>query len=86
VAGVGARLEMGRRWWWATVVGCGKCIYCQRRQYKSLRSFTALGYDYSGGFAEYVKIRRRRWRREYYSGAGRDALERAALVKPLPAV
>jgi len=40
----------------ATVVGCGKCIYCQRKQYNLCDSFTALGYDYAGGFAEYVKI------------------------------
>jgi L-iditol 2-dehydrogenase len=40
----------------ATVVGCGKCIYCQRKQYNLCDSFTALGYDYPGGFAEYVKI------------------------------
>ena len=40
----------------ATVVGCGKCVYCRRKQYNLCDSFTALGYDYAGGFAEYVKI------------------------------
>jgi len=40
----------------ATVVGCGRCIYCKRKQYNLCESFTALGYDYPGGFAEYVRI------------------------------
>ncbi len=40
----------------ATVVGCGKCIYCRREQYNLCEDFTALGYDHAGGFAEYMKI------------------------------
>src|SRR5512135_3352700 len=54
-AGV-AKLAAGQRVIVATVVGCGKCVYCRRKQYNLCESFTALGYDYAGGFAEYVKI------------------------------
>ena len=55
-AGVDQGLRAGQKVVVATVVGCGKCIYCKRKQYNLCDSFTALGYDYAGGFAEYVKI------------------------------
>ena len=55
-SGVTAQLRAGQNVVVATVVGCGKCIYCRRKQYNLCDSFTALGYDYAGGFAEYVKI------------------------------
>ena len=55
-AGVNNGLKLGQNVVVGTVVGCGKCIYCQRQQYNLCDSFTALGYDYAGGFAEYVKI------------------------------
>jgi len=54
--GVNGGLRTGQRVIVATVVGCGRCIYCKRKQYNLCESFTALGYDYAGGFAEYVKI------------------------------
>jgi L-iditol 2-dehydrogenase len=54
--GVAGELKTGQKVIVATVVGCGKCVYCQRKQYNLCDSFTALGYDYAGGFAEYVKI------------------------------
>ena len=49
-------LKKGQKVICATVVGCGKCVYCRREQYNLCDTFTALGYDYPGGFAEYVKI------------------------------
>jgi L-iditol 2-dehydrogenase len=55
-SGVDRGLRTGQPAVVATVVGCGKCIYCKRQQYNLCDSFTALGYDYAGGFAEYVKI------------------------------
>ena len=55
-AGVGQGLKVGQRVVVATVIGCGHCIYCRRKQYNLCESFTALGYDYSGGFAQYMKI------------------------------
>jgi len=55
-AGLDNGLRTGQAAVVATVVGCGKCVYCQRKQYNLCDSFTALGYDYAGGFAEYVKI------------------------------
>ena len=58
--GEGVRgFELGRKVIIATVVGCGKCIYCRREQYNLCDEFTAVGYDYSGGFAEYVKVNAR---------------------------
>ena len=55
-SGVNQPLRKGQKVVVATVVGCGKCIYCQRKQYNLCDSFTAIGYDYAGGFAEWVKI------------------------------
>jgi L-iditol 2-dehydrogenase len=82
--GVCARLEMGQTVVVATVVGCGKCIYCQRRQYNLCDSFTALGYDYSGGFAEYVKIPAAAVAQGNIIPVPEGMpLERAALVEPL---
>lgn len=49
-------VELGKKVVVATPVGCGKCIYCEREQYNLCESFTALGYDHQGGFAEYMKI------------------------------
>ena len=54
--GVDGGLKTGQKVIVATVVGCVKCIYCQRKQYNLCDAFTALGYDYAGGFAEYVKV------------------------------
>ncbi len=49
-------LEVGSRVICAAVVGCGECIYCRREQYNLCESFTALGYEYPGGFAEFMKV------------------------------
>jgi len=55
-AGVDGGLKTGQRVIVATVVGCGRCIYCKRKQYNLCDAFTALGYEYAGGFAEYIKV------------------------------
>jgi L-iditol 2-dehydrogenase len=82
--GVKHDLKIGQPVVVGTVVGCGKCIYCQRHQYNLCDSFTALGYDYAGGFAEYVKIP------AAAVGQGNVipipesmSVERAALIEPL---
>jgi len=49
-------VEVGRHVVVATPVGCGECVCCRREQYNLCESFTALGYDYAGGFAEYMKV------------------------------
>ena len=66
------------------MVGCGKCIYCQRQQYNLVRFIYGAGYDYAGGFAEYVKIP------AAAVGQGNVipipesmSVERAALIEPL---
>jgi len=59
IAAVGAGvtgLETGKRCIVVTAVGCGKCVYCSRQQYNLCEDFKALGYDYKGGFAEYVVV------------------------------
>ncbi len=68
----------------ATVVGCGNCIYCERKQYNLCDSFTALGYDYAGGFAEYVKIPARAVAQGNVIPIPKSlSIERAALTEPL---
>ena len=82
--GVDPRIAVGRNVIVATVVGCGKCIYCQRKQYNLCDSFTALGYDYAGGFAEYVKIPAAAVAQgNIILIPPAMSLERAALVEPL---
>ena len=49
-------LKKGRKVLLASVVGCGKCIYCKRGQLNLCDTFTAIGYEHAGGFAEYVKV------------------------------
>jgi L-iditol 2-dehydrogenase len=83
-SGVGAGLAIGQRVVVATVVGCGKCIYCRRKQYNLCDIFTALGYDYAGGFAEYVKIPAAAVAQgNIIPVPASVSVERAALVEPL---
>jgi L-iditol 2-dehydrogenase len=83
-SGVEAKIAIGQKVVVATVVGCGKCIYCRREQYNLCDSFTALGYDYAGGFAEYVKIPAAAVAQgNIIPVPPAMSLERAALVEPL---
>ncbi len=38
------------------VIPCGKCYYCMNGKENVCQNRTAIGYEYDGGFAEYVKI------------------------------
>jgi L-iditol 2-dehydrogenase len=83
-SGAAAPLKRGQRVVVATVVGCGKCVYCRRKQYNLCESFTALGYDYAGGFAEYVKIPAAAVAQgNIIPIPDSMSIERAALVEPL---
>jgi L-iditol 2-dehydrogenase len=82
--GVDGGLRAGQKVIVATVVGCGRCVYCRRKQYNLCDSFTALGYDYAGGFAEYVKIPANAVAQgNVIAIPGSMSPERAALVEPL---
>jgi len=39
-----------------TPVGCGRCKFCRAAQHNLCVDFRAIGYDFPGGFAEYVTI------------------------------
>jgi len=83
-SGVDRGISSGQKVVVATVVGCGKCVYCRRKQYNLCDSFTALGYDYPGGFAEYVKIPAAAVAQgNVIPIPDTMSLERAALVEPL---
>jgi L-iditol 2-dehydrogenase len=85
--GVDAGLSIGQKVIVATVIGCGKCIYCIRKQYNLCDSFTALGYDYAGGFAEYVKIPAAAVKQgNVIPIPVTMSVDRAALVEPLSCV
>ena len=80
-------LRVGQRAVVATVVGCGHCIYCKRKQYNLCDSFTAIGYDHAGGFAEYVKIPARAVAQgNVIPIPDSISVERAALIEPLSCV
>ncbi|HTS69650.1 MAG TPA: alcohol dehydrogenase catalytic domain-containing protein [Terriglobia bacterium] len=83
-SGVNHGLRLGQEAVVATVVGCGKCIYCQRKQYNLCDSFTAIGYDYAGGFANYVKIPAAAVAQGNVIPIPNNiSVERAALIEPL---
>ncbi len=83
-SGVNQPLKVGQRVVVGTVVGCGKCIYCKRKQYNLCDSFTAIGYDHAGGFAQYVKIPAVAVAQgNVIPIPDKMSVERAALVEPL---
>jgi L-iditol 2-dehydrogenase len=83
----GGGLHLGQNVIVATVVGCGKCIYCKRKQYNLCDSFTAIGYDYAGGFAEYIKIPAAAVAQGNVIPIPNSmSVDRAALVEPLSCV
>ena len=77
-------LEVGQPAIVATVVGCGKCVYCDREQYNLCEHFTALGYDHAGGFAEFMRVPARAVSQGNVIPIPADmSPDRAALVEPL---
>jgi L-iditol 2-dehydrogenase len=40
----------------APIVSCGLCYYCTRGLQNLCANFTAIGYEYPGGFAEYMAV------------------------------
>jgi L-iditol 2-dehydrogenase len=83
-SGVSVPLKIGQRVVVGTVIGCGKCIYCKRKQYNLCETFTALGYDHAGGFAQYMKIPAVAVAQgNIIPFPDSMPLERAALVEPL---
>ncbi|MFH1825625.1 MAG: zinc-dependent dehydrogenase [Candidatus Firestonebacteria bacterium] len=40
----------------AAIVSCGKCYYCKKGMSNLCESFTAIGYEHPGGFAEYMLV------------------------------
>lgn len=50
-------VEVGKRYAVQTVIGCGDCPMCEvSRENLCEKGFTAIGYQYDGGFAEYMKM------------------------------
>jgi len=62
VAGVGggvSGVREGDRYAIQTVIGCGRCSMCAiHRENLCEQGFTAIGYQYNGGFAEYMVMPR----------------------------
>jgi L-iditol 2-dehydrogenase len=86
-AGVHGGLQTGQHAIVATVVGCGNCVYCQRQQYNLCDSFKAIGYDYAGGFAEYIKVPAAAVAQgNVIPIPASMSVERAALIEPLSCV
>ncbi len=55
--GVSPELQKGTRYAVQTVIGCGECPMCKVHQENLCeKGFTAIGYAYNGGFAEYLKM------------------------------
>ena len=58
VAGIGAgvkTIKLGQRFIVQTVIGCGRCPMCKmHRENLCEKGFIAMGYQFNGGFAEYM--------------------------------
>lgn len=48
--------QVGERVVLVTPVGCGRCRFCGKGFHNLCMDFKAFGYDFSGGFAQYVRI------------------------------
>jgi L-iditol 2-dehydrogenase len=71
----------------ATPVGCGACIYCRRQQYNLCEDIKPLGYDYAGGFAEYVLVPARAVEQGNIIAIPEELdADHAALIEPLSCV
>jgi L-iditol 2-dehydrogenase len=71
----------------AAAIGCGKCLYCRRGKSNLCDDFTALGYQYAGGFAEYMKVPARAVAAGNIMAIPKGiSLDRAALIEPLTCV
>ena len=67
-----------------TSVGCGKCKYCQMGYVNLCPSGKALGYFYSGGFAQYIAVPREAVRQESVLKLPQGiSFEEASIVEPL---
>ena len=79
--------EVGQRVTVATPVGCGDCKFCEKEMYNLCIDFTALGYHYPGGFAQYMLIPGTSIRqRSIIPLPDNVSFEHAALVEPLSCV
>lgn len=61
IAEVGAEVQgffVGERVGVMPVIPCGRCYYCLNGRENVCANRTAIGYEYDGGFAEYVRIPR----------------------------
>jgi L-iditol 2-dehydrogenase len=48
-------IKKGERYIVQTVIGCGQCSMCRKNRHNLCeKGFTAIGYQYNGGFAEYT--------------------------------
>jgi len=71
-----------------TVVGCGECEACKRgEENRCLNRYKAIGYQYSGGFAQYILVPREAVKQGNIIKVPESiTFEAAALVEPLSCV
>jgi len=50
------RIGLGDRVVVEPLIGCGKCNFCMSGQYQLCKELKHIGWQYKGGFAEYVKV------------------------------
>lgn len=71
-----------------TVVGCGQCEACRRgEENRCLNKFKAIGYQYNGGFAQFILIPREAVKQgNVIKVPEKTSFEEAALVEPLSCI
>ncbi len=90
IAAVGAGVDgykVGQKAVIVTPVGCGHCKFCIRGIHNLCVDFKAIGYDYPGGFAEYVCLNEKAVRQgNVIVMADHVPFDEASLVEPLSCV
>jgi L-iditol 2-dehydrogenase len=90
VAGIGDGVEgykVGDRVTVVTEVGCGKCKYCLSGRVNLCTNFRAIGYNFAGGYAEYMVLPQEAVRQGNAIKVSSNAnLDEVTLIEPLSCV
>jgi len=82
-----SNLPIGEKVVIETVVGCGECRACKRgEENRCLRRYKAIGYQYNGGFSQYMVVPREAVKQGNVIKVPEISFEEAALVEPLSCV
>jgi L-iditol 2-dehydrogenase len=89
ITGIGNGVECytpGQRVTMATTIGCGECVYCRQGRTNLCRKAEAMGFNYPGAMAPYIRIPAKAVRQKHLVEVGNLDADVAALSEPLSCV